>query len=316
MATWFDFVENLKKVPPTEQGTWLDKQLQKSLKEIAQIYAGANVILYASAFLQRQSASPPSIIISPEDINGFMTVVHNMDYSKGLVLILHTPGGAVTAVETIVSYLHEKFENIIAIVPVYAMSGGTMISLSCDKIILGRQSQLGPIDPQFTIGNRSIPARAIVETFHKARKDIEKDTRNAHMWAPILQNFGVSLLPEAEDALRYSELLIKGWLEKRMFASEKAAAKKAAKVVEFFNARTKDIHSHGQRIDFNKLKELKLDVKMLEEDQRLQESVLSTYHLMTVLFERGGTTKMIVNDQGKRWLKIEQVIAVPASQMS
>ena len=57
---------------------------------------------------------------------------------------------------------------------------------------MGRQSQLGPIDPQIGIGNRFYSARAIQEGFEQAKTDIEDDTRLAHLWAPILQNMGPS----------------------------------------------------------------------------------------------------------------------------
>ena len=59
-----------------------------------------------------------------------------MDWDKGLTLLLHTPGGVTNAAETIVEYLHTKFSYIEVIVPTYAMSAGTMISLSSNLIFI------------------------------------------------------------------------------------------------------------------------------------------------------------------------------------
>ena len=119
-----------------------------------------------------------------------MNALHEAPTDKGLSLIIHTPGGDANAVESIVEYLHAKFEYIEVIVPYLAMSGGSMISLASDKLIMGRQSQLGPIDPQFQIGNTYYSARAIAEGFLQAKADITRDTSLAHLWAPILQNMG------------------------------------------------------------------------------------------------------------------------------
>lgn len=78
-----------------------------------------------------------------------MENVHRLDKRKGLDLILHTPGGDLTATEQIITYLHSSFDgNIRAIIPQMAMSAGSMIAVSCPQIIMGKQSCLGPFDPQ------------------------------------------------------------------------------------------------------------------------------------------------------------------------
>jgi hypothetical protein len=109
--------------------------------------------------------------------------------------VLHTPGGDPNAAETIVSYLRSKFDYIEVIVPALAMSAGTMISLAADLIVLGRQSQLGPIDPQIPFGGRYVSARAIVDQFEQAKlhilgnpaAGIPQNLDAGHVWAPILQ---------------------------------------------------------------------------------------------------------------------------------
>lgn len=50
------------------------------------------------------------------------------------------------------------------------MSAGTMISLSANKIIMGRQSQLGPIDPQMPLSGRFVSAQSIIDQFEEAKK--------------------------------------------------------------------------------------------------------------------------------------------------
>lgn len=297
MPTWTDIIDGLARQAPQEAMRWLDRQLQNSLGDIGALYGGANVICYSSAFLQKPHTACQ---IMADDINGFMTVVHQMDTRKGLVLILHTPGGVVTAVETIVGYLHKKFADITAVVPVYAMSGGTMIALASNRIVMGKQSQLGLIDPQMPFQNRTVSARAIIDGFHRAELDIEKDTKRAHLWAPILQSMGPSLLVEASEALDYSEHLVETWLSKRMLSG---ADVDAAEVAEKFNAMGEGIFVHGQRIDIDSVREWGLVVEEMEAAQEKQDAILTAYHFATVIFEHSATIKMICNHQGKKWVK-------------
>ena len=247
-----------------------------------------------------------------------MNALYETGSGRKLVLLLHTPGGDPNAVESIVEYLHSKFDWIQVVVPYVAMSGGSMIALSGDSLLLGRQSQLGPIDPQIRIGSKSHSARAIKEAFEKAREDIEGDTKLAHLWAPILQNMGPSLFMEADKALRYSKELVLCWLKRRMFSRTKdikEQARQCEQLASYFNAeevnRHGQIHVHGQRIGANKLSELGLKVRLLEDDQALQNDVLTAYHLMTLIFENSTSLKFIATNRGKMWAKQQQQIIVP-----
>lgn len=96
-----------------------------------------------------------------------MNTVRGLDCSKGLDLILHTPGGSPMAAEAIVKYLRSKFgKDIRVIVPQLAMSAGTMIACSAKEIVMGKQSSLGPIDPQLN----GIPAYSIQNEFEDAKQ--------------------------------------------------------------------------------------------------------------------------------------------------
>ncbi len=70
---------------------------------------------------------------------------------RGFDLVLHTPGGEIFAATYISRLLKEYPGKINAIIPFYAMSGGTLLTLSCDKIFMNSTSCLGPVDPQ--LGN-------------------------------------------------------------------------------------------------------------------------------------------------------------------
>lgn len=76
-------------------------------------------------------------------------------------LMIQTPGGSVDACEKIVSVLRKKFSDYRVIVPSWAKSAGTVIALSSSKIVLGINSELGPIDPHMKINGNSIPAQIL-----------------------------------------------------------------------------------------------------------------------------------------------------------
>lgn len=313
MASWSElqaqFPEKIKQNP-----NWLHQKLTGELGKISKLRNDRVVIFYASAFLQKKQENIETLILR-EDINGFMNAIYEAEVSNGLTLILHTPGGDPHAVESIVDYLHAKFNYIEVIVPYLAMSGGAIISLASNLVILGKQSQLGPIDPQFSIGGKIHSARAIQEGFGRAKKDILEDIKLGHLWAPILQSMGPSLVVEAERTLKYSEELVEKWLNERMFidiSDEDERKEKAKNIAKYFNAEDTEedgkIHVHGQRIGFQKLEELEAKVELLENTQELQTAVLTAYHLMTLIFENGPYLKFIASNKDKTWSKQEPLL--------
>lgn len=130
-------------------------------------------------------------MVNDKDKNAFMVNIHKMDRSKGLDLILHTPGGDLAAAESIVDYLHSMFgKNIRAIIPQISMSAGTLIALSCKEIMMGKQSNLGPIDPQMG----GVPCQAVLDEFEQAKKDIKVNPSSAPLWQVIVSKYHPTFL--------------------------------------------------------------------------------------------------------------------------
>jgi hypothetical protein len=311
VSTWNALLEEFSAVTdPRLKIQWLNEQIQTKLAAVSRLRNNNNVLLYGSAFLQKPNAPAPNISITPEDIDGLMAVVHGMNWDQGLSLVLHTPGGVTNATETIVAYLRSKFPAIEAIVPTYAMSAGTMISLACERVVMSRQSQLGPIDPQMAFGGRNISARAIVEQFERARieivgdstKGIQGDLSMAHVWAPVLATIGPALLQEAQNALDYSERMVARWLADYMFAGQPDREALGRTIAQHFNDASKHL-SHGRRIDRVEARQLNVVVEDLEDSQQVQEEVLTLYHVMTIAFQNSTATKMIEGTSGGRWVK-------------
>ena len=157
MSSWNNILVRLQ-----AEESPLDSLRAQAISDLS-AYRGRNVICYYSGWLQGCDSSSVSIL--DDDMNGLMNAMYKLDRSKGLDLVLHTPGGDLAATEAIVKDIRDCFGNdVVAIVPQLAMSAGTMIACSCKEIIMGRQSSLGPTDPQFG----GVAAGGVIEEFEKA----------------------------------------------------------------------------------------------------------------------------------------------------
>src|SRR5258707_8397574 len=96
--------------------------------------------------------------ISIDDSEAVLRAIRLTPPEQPIDIILHTPGGLVLAAEQIAKALVERKGKVTVFVPHYAMSGGTLIALAADEIVMDANAVLGPVDPQ--IGE--LPAASIV----------------------------------------------------------------------------------------------------------------------------------------------------------
>ena len=101
MPNWNEILDELKSA-----GSTYDIIRRKYLQELHKV-TRRNTIIYYSGWLQKPNTL--GIGINDQDKVGFMTTVNQLDPSKGLDLILHTPGGETAATESIVDYLHKIY---------------------------------------------------------------------------------------------------------------------------------------------------------------------------------------------------------------
>jgi ClpP class serine protease len=97
--------------------------------------------------------------IDLEDAQTIIAAIKETPADVAIDLILHTPGGLVLAAMQIARAVEAHPAKVTVYVPVYAMSGGTLIALAADEIVMGEFSMLGPIDPQIA----GLPAASIVK---------------------------------------------------------------------------------------------------------------------------------------------------------
>lgn len=145
-------------------------------------------------------------------------------------------------------------------------------------------------------------ARAIVEQFDRARREILENNVAAHVWAPVLSQVGPSLLQESQNALDYSEQMVARWLTQWMKSEDADPVTAGNNIARHFNDASTH-KSHGRRINRDEAAGVGVVIEQLEENDDLQEAVLTSYHLMTIIFEQTLTAKLIASNHGQRWMK-------------
>jgi ClpP class serine protease len=129
--------------------------------------------------------------IDINDSEEVIRAIHMTDENVPIDLVLHTPGGLVLAAVQIARAIKAHKGRVTVFVPHYAMSGGTLISLAADEIVMNQHAVLGPVDPQLG----EYPAASLVKV--TKIKDINKISDRTLIMADIgeksLQQIGTEV---------------------------------------------------------------------------------------------------------------------------
>jgi ClpP class serine protease len=135
---------------------------------------------------------PIARYIDINDSEDVLRAIKLTDDQVPIDLILHTPGGLVLAAEQIAQALCRHPAKVTVFVPHYAMSGGTLIALSADEIIMDDNAVLGPVDPQ--VGNQ--PAVSILSVLG------QKDTNEIDDQTLILADISRKAIRQVKDTVK------------------------------------------------------------------------------------------------------------------
>lgn len=168
---WFLFI--ISAFSPLIQRRLLESKRMATLREM-EASRGSRVI----GLIHRQETLslfgfPLLRYIDIQDSEEVIRAIKLTDDSVPIDLILHTPGGLVLASEQIAHALLRHPAKVTVFVPHYAMSGGTLIALACDEIVMDENAVLGPVDPQ--VGK--FPAASIIHAAEsKPLEKVEDET--------------------------------------------------------------------------------------------------------------------------------------------
>lgn len=210
---------------------------------------------------------PLTRYIDIEDSENILRAIRLTPNNMPIDLILHTPGGLVLAAEQIASALHNHLAKVTVMIPHYAMSGGTLLALAADQILMEKNAVLGPIDPQ--VG--AFPAASIIRVLEE--KDKNKIDDKTFIMADV-----------AEKATTQVRQFVK-WLLKERLGEEKAG--ELAKVL------TTGRWTHDFPINIETARELNFTV-----DEGIPEQVFRLMQLYPQAIQRRPSVSYVPSPYG------------------
>jgi ClpP class serine protease len=174
----------------------LQQRIQMALRQrkISQMEKkrGSRVILLVHRQeTMRLLGFPLMRFIDVEDSEQVLRAIHKTDPEMPIDLVLQTPGGLVLAALQIARALKQHKGKVTVFVPHYAMSGGTLLALAADEIVMTHHSVLGPVDPQIA-GKPAVSIIAAVR--NKPLSDVDDDTL-------VLADVGEKALRQLREAV-------------------------------------------------------------------------------------------------------------------
>lgn len=198
---WLFFI--ISSLQPVIRQRMLDLARQRLLQQLEQKRKSRVIVLIHRQETLSLLGFPLMRYINIEDSEAVLRAIKMTDNDVPIDLILHTPGGLVLAAEQIALALRKHPAKVTVFVPHYAMSGGTLIALAADEIIMDENAVLGPVDPQ--LGQH--PAASILKVLE--RKPIAEIDDETLIMADI-----------AEKAIRQVQRTVSELLEDKMPAEK------------------------------------------------------------------------------------------------
>jgi ClpP class serine protease len=138
----------LSALQPVLRQRLLEAARQRLIAKIEQMRKSRVILLIHRQETMSLLGFPVFRYIDVNDSEEVLRAIHMTDPEVPIDIILHTPGGLAVASMQIARALHKHKGKVTAFVPHYAMSGGTLIALAADEIVMSEYAVLGPVDPQ------------------------------------------------------------------------------------------------------------------------------------------------------------------------
>ncbi len=314
MASW-DVVRQELQRRRTPQGAVDCDGFRREKYRNLEAITGRPLVVYASDFLNRGKvlACAGEVEIDLRDRDGIIEVTNPLP-DDTVDVLLYSPGGLPDAADSIVQIIRSKFRHTRFLIPAVAKSAATMIALSGDALLMERNAELGPIDPQFRISHPdgtviAAPAQAIIDQFQKAQDLLAQDPTKLPAWIPVLQQYGPALYQQCLNAIELSKDYVRQWLRTGMFKNENDADERARRVVDYLGDHNA-FKSHGARVGVKELDDHGVPVTVINEDAALYDAVTSVYHAITLTFDSTGAYKIFENSRGHALIRLVQQVQV------
>ncbi len=163
---WFWLIVILV-IQPWLQKHMLHSQRRGVLERIAKKRKSAVITLIHRQETVSFFGIPITRYIDIEDSEDVLRAIRNTPEGTPIDLIIHTPGGIALAASQIAMALKSHKGKKTVIIPHYAMSGGTLIALAADEILMDPHAVIGPVDPQLSDPSGTYPAATLLKVLEK-----------------------------------------------------------------------------------------------------------------------------------------------------
>lgn len=226
--------------------------------------------------------------------NTVRTVVEDRSNKRhNLAVLLETPGGFIEVVQRVADTFRHHYRHVEFIVPNYALSAGTVLALSGDKIHMDYFSILGPVDPQLPRPDGTlVPALGYLIQYERLIKKSRVGKLSAAEVTFLVEKFDPAELYRFEQQRELTIALIEDWLVKYKFKNWKQTRtrkiavtavtrkKRATEIAKILND-TDRWHSHGRGIPMNVLRrDLKLEIDDFGAVPALAIAIRNYYRLL------------------------------------
>ena len=143
---WIFFI--LSALQPVLQQRMLEAMRMRKIAQLERQRNSRVILLVHRQETMRLLGFPVMRYIDVNDSEEVLRAIQMTDQEIPLDIVLHTPGGLVLAASQIARAIGDHQAKVTVFVPHYAMSGGTLIALAADEIVMSRHAVLGPVDPQ------------------------------------------------------------------------------------------------------------------------------------------------------------------------
>lgn len=237
-------------------------------------------------------------------------LVKEMDRRENLLVVLETDGGSIETTERIAEVFRHHYKGEVSfLIPNYAMSAGTILVMSGDRILMDYYSILGPIDPQiYNDRNEMVPGMGYLIKFDELVEKSKTGNLSSAEMAILLNKFDPAQLHWLEQAREHGVDLLKKWLvqykfknwseteDRKLPVTQAMKEERAAEIARKLND-TKRWRSHGRGISMEVV-ENDLNLKVEDYGKRpelaeLKQCVTLYYRLLKDYMQRRGWEIMI-----------------------
>jgi len=225
-------------------------------------------------------------IVEELDKEQLLEIKDGKEYIRRLYLLIQSPGGSVVSSFKVAKLIRDYAIEIITFIVHFAMSGGTLIALTGNKIVMGKLSHISPLDILLMVGDRFVSANDILRSFEFLTTLFEKipEEHAPYPWKALAQQLDPLLVQEALNTNRLAEEYINRILRHELSSFKDVADRIIRRFVTGYP-------THDYVIDCREFKEIADENKIIciediSKDELEKNSELKKYQSLYKVFER------------------------------